>query len=184
MTPDKTSSSSKKTLIGMLAVFVLPVILAKVALDNEWFNRGATNKGQLIAPTLNLSNQLTGVSPKWRLLYVMPENCDASCENALFSINQVWLALGKNADRAEALVLTTSLSDQSAIAQLGEYPNVRTLSVDEAIDGLSSNKVYVVDTQYNAMLFYAITPDKAVAVMESRNMLADMRKLLKLSRIG
>ena len=31
---------------------------------------------------------------------------------------------------------------------------------------------------------YAIAKDKEVAVMESRNMLADMRKLLKLSRIG
>jgi hypothetical protein len=49
---------------------------------------------------------------------------------------------------------------------------------------LATNSVYIVDTQNNAMLFYQIKLERQDAVMESRNMLADMRKLLKLSRIG
>ncbi|GFD70011.1 hypothetical protein KUL156_05610 [Alteromonas sp. KUL156] len=178
-----SNAASKKTLIIMVAVFVLPVVLAKLALDNDWFTKGATNKGQLLAPTIDMSALLGDVEPKWRLLYVMPDKCDSVCENALFSINQVWLALGKESDRAEALVVTTSSSDQSAIAALADYPFVETLTVMSPTS-LASSSVYIVDTQNNAMLFYEIKDDRKDAVMESRNMLADMRKLLKLSRIG
>ena len=81
-----SNAASKKTLIIMVAVFVLPVVLAKLALDNEWFTKGATNKGQLLAPTIDMSALLENAEPKWRLLYVMPSKCDAVCENALFSI--------------------------------------------------------------------------------------------------
>ena len=177
-----SNAASKKTLIIMVAVFVLPVVLAKLALDNDWFTKGATNKGQLLAPTIDMSALLENAEPKWRLLYVMPSKCDAVCENALFSINQVWLALGKESDRAQAVVVTTASSDQTAIAALEDYPFVETLPVTPT--ALASSSVYIVDTQNNAMLFYDIKDDRKDAVMESRNMLADMRKLLKLSRIG
>ena len=177
-----SNPASKKTLIIMVAVFVLPVILAKLALENDWFNQGATNKGALLQPTIDVSSLL---DPKWRLLYVLPENCDAICENALFSINQVWLALGKESDRAEALVLFNEQSDVAALEQLSEYANVHTLSVSRApITNLEQKSVYIVDTLNNAMLYYQIDGDRNKAVMESRSMLADIKKLLKLSRIG
>jgi hypothetical protein len=178
-----SNTTSKKTLIIMVAVFVLPVVLAKIALENDWFNKASTNKGALLQPTLDLSTMLKESSPTWRLLYILPEQCDQRCENALFSINQVWLALGKESDRAQALVLTTPNSDKTALASLADYPNVATLSVDDT-GPLAFQSVYVVDTLNNAMLFYQISEDKEEAVMESRNMLADIKKLLKLSRIG
>ncbi len=178
-----SNTASKKTLIIMVAVFVLPVVLAKLALENDWFTKGATNKGQLLSPTIDMGALLDDADPKWRLLYVMPDECDAVCENALFSINQVWLALGKESDRAQALVVTTFSSDKRAIAALREYPFVETMMVTTPTS-LASSSVYIVDTQNNAMLFYEIRDDRKDAVMESRNMLADMRKLLKLSRIG
>jgi len=185
-----TNNASKKTLILMVIVFVLPVVLAKLALDHDWFNRGVTNKGNLLSPTLNVSSLLVGSEgagnePKWRLMYVLPSTCDKTCENALFSINQVWLALGKESDRAEPLVLVTPASDKQALSALDAYPNVRTQEVDgEATNMLASQSVYIVDTLNNAMLFYQVDSDRDVAVLESRNMLADIKKLLKLSRIG
>ncbi|CAD5247132.1 conserved hypothetical protein [Alteromonas sp. 38] len=180
-----SNPASKKTLIIMVAVFVLPVILAKLALENDWFNQGATNKGALLQPTIDVSSLLEGTEPKWRLLYVLPESCDVTCENALFSINQVWLALGKESDRAQALVLFTEKSDVTALEQLSEYANVHTLSVSGVpITNLKQQSVYIVDTLNNAMLYYQIDSDRSTAVMESRSMLADIKKLLKLSRIG
>lgn len=184
MTTHNNATSSKKTLLMMVLVFVLPVVLAKLALDNNWFNQGATNKGQLMTPTLSLDASLKGLAPKWRLLYTLPQQCDLTCENALFSINQVWLALGKNADRAEALVVVTEASDNVALAALSSYPNVKVHVANQPIEMLSDSAVYIVDTQFNAMLFYTMNAERNRAVMESRNILADIRKLLKLSRIG
>jgi len=180
-----SNTASKKTLVLMIFVFVIPVVLAKLALDHDWFTRGATNNGTLLQPTINLSTALEGSQPKWRLLFALPETCDEICENALFSINQVWLALGKESDRAEALVLYTPNSDKMALQKLSAYANVHTLSVDDAIlSQLETHSVYIVDTLINAMLFYSMDSDRKNAVMESRNMLADIKKLLKLSRIG
>lgn len=180
-----TNNTSKKTLILMVVVFVLPVVLAKLALDNDWFNRGATNKGNLLSPTVDVSSLIEGTEPKWRLMYVLPAECNKVCENALFSINQVWLALGKESDRAEPLVLVTPSSDKQALNALAAYPNVRTVQVnDKPTNILAEQSVYIVDTLNNAMLYYRVDGDRQVAVMESRNMLADIKKLLKLSRIG
>ena len=180
-----SNTASKKTLLIMLAVFVIPVVLAKIALENDWFNRGSTNKGSLLEPTINVSTLMEGEAPKWRMVYVLPSVCDATCENALFSINQVWLALGKESDRAEAVVLVNAQSDQSAVAALADYPFVEVKQLVSGIDNpLATQSVYIVDTLNNAMLFYTLDEDRQTAVMESRNMLADIKKLLKLSRIG
>ena len=81
------------------------------------------------------------------------------------------------------MVLATDNSDPKALAALTQYPNVATMEIS-APTQLATNSVYIVDTQNNAMLFYQIKLERQDAVMESRNMLADMRKLLKLSRIG
>ncbi len=183
------SKTSKKLFIGLVIVFVLPVILAKLALDNDWFNRGATNKGNLLNPVLDVSAVLEEEAPKWRLVYTLPENCDKTCENALFSIHQVWLALGRESDRAQAVVVITESSDKKAVAQLSETPSLHTVTaskenVNKSFNSVSGDAIFVVDTMNNAMLYYPVDGDKDTAVMESRDILADVRKLMKLSRIG
>ena len=181
--------SGKKTIMVFALAFLLPVGLAKLALEYEWFNRGATNKGELLQPVLDLNPLLAEQSPKWRLLYVVPEKCDAACENAMFSIHQVWLALGKQSDRAEPVIVTTDASDQQALQRLKELPHIKALSsgqlnVNESFKSASTDGIFLVDTQNNAMLHYPLQAEQQEAVMHSRDILADLRKLLKLSRIG
>ncbi len=184
-----TSRSNKKTLILVLIAFVVPVILAKFALDQDWFNRGATNKGELLDPTLDFSAALDDLPPKWRLVYVLPEECTAACENAIYSIRQVWLALGRETDRAEAMVLTTQNSDPQAVEKLQNTKRltlhaVNQNSVNKMFKGERGNGIFIVDTLNNAMLRYPVKAEKEAAVMDSRDMLSDVKKLLKLSRIG
>ena len=180
-----SNKASKKTLILMVTVFVLPVVLAKLALDHGWFEQAATNKGQLLQPTINVSSMVQDSNPKWRLVYVLPTDCDQACKNALFSINQVWLALGRESSRAEPMVFVTANSDTTSFDWAKDYPNVVVKPLSEKPDTpLLDSKVYIVDTLNNAVLLYQMDDDKDVAVMESRNILADMKKLLKLSRIG
>lgn len=52
-----TEKTTRKpyTMLALLAVFIVPVVLAKLALDNNWFNRAVTNKGELIQPVMDLS---------------------------------------------------------------------------------------------------------------------------------
>lgn len=182
-------NSSKKGVIALVIVFAVPVILAKLALEMEWFNRGATNKGELLDPILQINEVDSPSEPKWRLLYVLPSSCDSECNNALFSLTQVWQALGKESDRAESLVISTELSDKSPISDLEAHQVIRLLktnsqSVKQVFKDTSTDGIFVVDTLGNIILRYPLQKEQQEAVLHSRDILADMRKLLKLSRIG
>ena len=104
------TKSNRITAILLVVVFVLPVILAKLALDNDWFNKGSTNRGELMEPPLDVSALISDQEPSWRILYVMPDQCDVKCKNALYSLEQVWTALGRLSDRATATVIVTENS--------------------------------------------------------------------------
>lgn len=185
-TPVKKKS---KTPLLLIVVFVLPVILAKLALDNDWFNRAATNKGELMSPILDASAFYTGLEPKWRLMYFLPKACTAECENALYSVNQVWVALGKHSDRLEPVVISLPDSDQSKTDELINHPNLKMLkqdkqTVNNVFKDVPANGIFLVDTLNNVVLRYPLFEEQKQAVLKSRDILADIRKLLKLSRIG
>lgn len=182
------SKRSKIPLI-LFAVFALPVIMAKLALDNNWFNRASTNKGELLSPPLDVSTLTKQDEPKWQLLYLLPAKCDQTCENSLYSVNQTWMALGKHMDRVDPIILTTEQSDTIKLAELNSHPSLQLLksdqqSVNKVFKDISTDGIFLVDTLGNLILRYPLYAEKQQAVLHSRDILADMRKLLKLSRIG
>ncbi len=186
--PHHVSKTSKRALIGIFAVFSLPVILAKVALDQHWFNPGVTNKGELLSPKLDLQQWVQDIDHKWQLIYVLPAQCSQRCENALRSIHQVWLALGRETDRAQPLVLVSAQSDVVKLAELRQdnVYQVRTFSTaaTASLTPSEEQNIFIADTQGQVILRYPTQSDVEKAVLASRDILADMRKLLKLSRIG
>lgn len=183
-------NNNKSLMFLFAAVFLLPVILAKLALDNGWFNQAATNKGVLLAPPVDMSALDTSdTEPKWKLLYVLPEICESKCENALYSIAQVRSALGKESDRAEVVVVVHEKSNQGQLSQLQKKSNIRLLSVNikslqQVFKDNDTDGIFIADTLDNVILRYPLQQEKEQAVLHSRDILSDMRKVLKLSRIG
>lgn len=186
---ESKAGGNRKTLILLVVVFVLPVVLAKIALDQDFFNRGATNKGELIQPTLNVNPLLAEQPQKWRVVYVVPSDCDKACQNAIYSIQQIDLALGKESGRANATLIMTPDSDQGideliAQDQRTEVLNNTQENVNEVFQSVGVNGIFLVDTMNNAMLRYDLQADQELAIMQSRDVLSDLKKMLKLSRIG
>ncbi|NVK55819.1 MAG: hypothetical protein HWE26_09400 [Alteromonadaceae bacterium] len=182
-------SKPKRSLLVLLAAFIIPVVLAKLALEQNWFEQGATNKGELLQPVETIAPLLTGQSPKWRIMYVMPAQCNTECENAIYAIQQVWLALGKESDRSQPAVFVSADSDPRARQILHEFEQVNVINLTEQQSARLTNSqvnqhIFLVDTQGNAMLRYPLFSLRQDAVMASRDILSDLRKLLKLSRIG
>jgi hypothetical protein len=184
-----TTQKNKSTLILMIVVFVLPVVFAYMALKLDWFNEGVTNRGELLQPVIEASDLLGDSNPKWHLLYVIPAQCDTACENAIYSVGQIYSATGKASDRVEKLFIQTPESSLQAVTQVTEaYGTVllqKTQSnVNEVFKGTGINAIFISDTLHNVVLRYPTTLDRDEAIMDSRNILADLKKLLKLSRIG
>lgn len=183
------ANSSRKTLALLVVVFVLPVILAWFALNNDWFNKAATNRGELINPPHDARIMLEGEEPIWRILYVMPSQCEQACENALYSLEQVWIALGKESDRAQSTVMVTESSDVVTVNKLKNAEHIHLLTtnqqnVKQVFKDAPTDAIFLVDTLNNVMLRYPLQIEQQQAVMHSRDILADLKKLLKLSRIG
>ncbi|MBC3765923.1 hypothetical protein [Neptunicella marina] len=183
--------NNKKIMIVLAIVFILPVALAKLALELDWFNRAATNKGELLEPVLDATPLYSKTKPPtiWRLVYVIPEQCDQSCKNAIYSIHQVWLALGRESDRVQALLITTEQSDPTINNDIKQLDNIHQLqtstqNIQNVFKQSSADGIFVVDTLQNIILRYGLQQQKQKAVMHSRDILADVKKLLKLSRIG
>lgn len=184
-----TTNNNKRMLLILAAVFIVPVILAKLALENDWFNRAATNKGELLSPVLDFTPLNKTDSKKWRLVYILPQQCDQSCENAIFSINQVRIALGKKMDRLDSVVVWTNSSDEGVVSKLAEQQTINLLMADEqnvnnVFKDVATDGIFLTDTLDNVILRYPLHQEKQQAVLRSRDILADVRKLLKLSRIG
>lgn len=185
-----TKKNNKGLILTFIAVFTLPVILAKLALDNHWFTEAATNKGELLQPSLDMNNLVSEQDPKkWKLVYVLPAQCDVTCENAIYSLTQLHSALGKEQDRAESIVITLEDSDPKAISALANNKHLRVLkanqqSVNQVFQQVTTNGIFIADTLNNIILRYPTQSDTQQAVLHSRDILSDMRKVLKLSRIG
>ncbi len=178
---------NRMVLLLLLGVFALPVLLAKLALEFDFFNKSSTNKGQLVSAELNFSEVYQLDTVKWQLLYIHQGQCDSLCENALYSLSQVWSALGKRRDRVQSVVLHQP--NDSMQDKLAQFPVIYPVEVTPAIIQHNVSKqqepgIYIVDTLSNAVLYYPVAEDKSVAVMMARDMLSDLKKLLKLSRIG
>lgn len=181
--------TNKSTLLLLALAFLLPVGLAKLALENDWFNRASTNKGELLEPSFSIQPLLADQEPKWRLMYRLPQQCNVQCDNALYSIKQVHQALGKHMGRATTLVIASDDSDQDTLATLSDDSTINLLkvqqqNVNQVFKDAPADGIFLVDTLGNVILRYPLQQEKQQAVLKSRDVLADLRKLLKLSRIG
>ncbi len=186
---DNNKTNNRNTLIIFVLVFLLPVVLAWFALQGDWFNKSATNKGELLSPVIEMPELLRGDEPTWRLMYVMPSACDETCKNAIYSLNQVWIAAGKEQDRIVPTVLHLPDSDAAAVESLADENHFALIKaesdyLDKVFKKQSVSGIFIADTLGNVILRYPLSTEQQQAVLKSRDILADLRKLLKLSRIG
>ncbi|KII76155.1 hypothetical protein [Vibrio renipiscarius] len=182
MTPSITRS--RVTLLALIFVFALPALIAKLVLSQHWYNSGVTNKGQLIDPSANfealgIKNPYFG--EQWQLGYVVPAKCDAICQQHLHLLKQSHIALGKYQQRVAPVVFVREDSDLAAIEGL----SFDVISVNEAFSQVVDRSEYViVDPLGQLVMRYPNVQSEDKLVAQSKDVLGDLRKLLKLSRVG
>lgn len=180
-------NKSRRTLLLALGVFVLPVVLAKLALEQHWFNYGVTNQGELSTQELTLTDlDLTheGFKEQWLLLYRIPEGCDELCQKTLLAVNNSYTLLGKELPRVTPVALFENpLTDK----EQANFRHHKWLQIAISMSGrekLLEKELVVVDPLGNVVMVYKSPNDEAGLNHFSKAILADMKKLLKYSRIG
>ncbi|RLV59201.1 hypothetical protein D5018_13370 [Parashewanella curva] len=178
-----TNQSSRKQLLLLAAVFALPIIAAQLFLSLDLYKGGSTNKGELLPSSLsyqslNMDNPNPG---KWQMLYQMPADCQQACQQQLHLLQRSFIALGKEQDRVQPVVILSSGSDESLLKQ---FNFVTIKATSDLPNYLSRQQIITVDPLGKWVTRYELKTDPHDQVMQSKAMLNDLRKLLKLSRVG
>ncbi|MDN3697074.1 MULTISPECIES: hypothetical protein [Vibrio] len=180
-----TKLRGRLMLIGLVFVFTLPAIMAKTVLDNHWYQSGVTNQGVLIEPatslvSLGIDNPFE--SQAWHLGYVVPARCDLFCQRQIHLLTQSHTALGKYKERVVPVFYVRSDEDFDRVSALSDFQVVK---VGQALDATAKAFDYmIVDPLGQLVMRYPKAESEEALASQSKGLLADLRKLLKLSRVG
>jgi len=184
---DVSQKKSRRSMIMVLGAFILPIVLAKLALTQNWLDYGVTNKGTLVENELTLEKlglEQSSLQKSWLMIYSLPEQCDAHCEQTLLSVNNSYIALGREMPRVKRVALSRNPLSQQQTEKLtaNSWTIIATPNLVKNILPLS--QVLVVDPLGNVILSHKPPKNDDGQAMFGKEILADMKKLLKYSRVG
>lgn len=167
-------------LLSLIVLFALPAVIAKVVLSQGWYETGVTNRGELVEPytTFEQLGQTSPLSEKgWQLAYVLPSDCQEQCQQQLHLMQQSHIALGKYQERVVPVIWTSKPSESTSGTMIVMQMN------DSLSEKVQAGQMLIVDPL--GQLVMAYTPEANEDLVQlSKDVLADLRKLLKLSRVG
>jgi cytochrome oxidase Cu insertion factor (SCO1/SenC/PrrC family) len=193
----------RRQLLALAALFFVPLAIAFWMYygPTGWRPAGDASKGDLIDPARPLPEIVLPTMDggttapaflrgKWTMLYVGDGLCDERCRKALYLTRQSRIALNKDMDRVQRVLLVTDrCCDRAFLA--AEHPDLVVARVEDTASAAllgpfpvyggvplaAAGRIYLVDPLGNLLMSYAPdAPDKAL--------LTDVKKLLRLSHIG
>ncbi|MEL6948892.1 MAG: hypothetical protein AAGM16_02035 [Pseudomonadota bacterium] len=152
-------------------------------------NGDGVNYGSFLEPPVSVEAKLhfdSGLRERWTLIVKPGGDCDDNCERALIDVRQIRLATGREIDRIERALLLPAGVDLSA-GTAAAHPGLVVLqpgpdkpsatAMTTALATLPAGQIYIMDPIGNVILSYPMAPER-------KRLLGDLKKLLKLSRIG
>jgi cytochrome oxidase Cu insertion factor (SCO1/SenC/PrrC family) len=183
----------------IVSAFVLPFAGAWWLYSHTESGRpwAGSNKGDLINPAEPLQAfvieqdsdevfTLENLQHQWTLVFIPPPVCEELCLKNIYHMRQVWAGLGREAPRVQRLMILQSAAQKDDLREfLENYPYMTVIIDSESVlvqQMISSGKqvhdnIFLVDPLGNLMIAFPQT-------LDPRDMLKDLKKLLKISTIG
>jgi len=180
---------------GLALWFFGPLAVAGyLYFDTDWRPGERNNNGELVVPAVPLPDVRLptpdgGLTDEeflrhhWSLVYLGRTPCEATCREALYNGRQMRLALGRLMERVERVYLYVGEPPDAAF-MAAEHPDLLLADATvtaaepllEAFTGQAEG-YWLVDPLGNLMMRYP-------ADQPPRGMMDDIKRLLRLSRIG
>ena len=178
---------NRRLFIGVALCFVVPLAAAKLILNMGWYTPGVTNKGVLLNPPLEISRQDQQALPdQWRLAVRVPNDCNERCVNSLYVISQTDLALGRDSSRVTpvAIQATPEVAHLPSVGTDSRIEYLHLPTLHQQLASFPEGSVMIIDPLGFVIMRYEGSAERAVAIQHGRDMLDDLKKLLKMSRVG
>ena len=187
---DQRQTRGRVQFLIIAAVFFGPLLIAALLYyrGDDLQPESRVNHGALLEPIVNLHDEVPGLGildqRHWLLLYADTAPCQDACRDALYTIRQSRLMLGKEMDRVQRVFLHGDEPPDN-LASADENKGLITLrdaGLQAILDkkrpaALSAGGYYLIDPHGNLVMYFR--PD-----INPREMVDDIKRLLKLSRIG
>ena len=161
-------------LVGIALMFFVPIFVSWYLVFFSDYKDGikTVNNGVLISPIINLSNldmrsfsddKTYNQDRTWILAFLIQDECNELCQEKLYQIRQIRLAIGKDKDKLERLVIANANLDWGTYKK--EYPGQKYIdasiinfdgivSVFKINAELKADSIYLIDPYGNLMMQY------------------------------
>lgn len=188
----KQQNRARLKLIGVFALFFVPLAAAYILYYSGIMSGSATNEGVLLKPVEPLPTvQLTGsdgattstnvLRKQWTYLQVAPDGCGSDCRKSLKETRHIWLLLHHDRARVQRVLFVGKGSspkfDKQPLLEVysGQLTPLWTTIKRRA--ATRPGTVFLIDPHGNWVLYY---PPK----QNGKGLFDDTRHLLRLSNIG
>lgn len=194
----QTQSRGRLQFLLLAALFFAPLVAATLFyfVFPDWQPDARTNYGELVVPARPLPETplrdadgapvpIEEMRGRWSYVYLGSAACDAACADKLYQIRQIRTLLNEKRLRVQRVYLAPNVEAlTAAAAQLAaDHPDLRFYA-DSAdaeyrrfFGGSDPGALYLVDPLGNWLMIYAADAD-------SKGILKDIKKLLRVSQIG
>lgn len=176
------STANRRPLVFLILAFALPILAAKIILSMNWYQGGATNSGELLSNNINyrILGMENPIPQQWQLAYLLPKSCGEECQTRLYILQQSHIALGKNRSKLTPIILVQKDSDISALNKF----TFTTFPANASLTAQLKQSLMVIDPLGTLVMSYPLVKGKDAHVSQGKAMVKDIRKMLKLSRLG
>lgn len=189
------ASHGRRPLYLLLLTFIVPFAAAAIVLKTGLYSTiGTTNHGTLIEQSLTLDQILNtqptsseSINPNtWKLMFIMPSQCDNTCENGLYLLKQIEIAMGPDKPRVDTLVIQPQRRNEldQVMQPVLSQPKFAQKEMSPSASPSERKYLYLVDPQGRVFMHYSVMADRHEAVLHGRDIVKDMKHALKLSKIG
>ncbi len=165
-------------LILFLLCSSVPLIAAKLVLEFGWFKAGANNKGQWLEREIQLLPSALHSEKKWHLVYVQAQQCDTTCELALYTMQQLYIGFGRKQDEVSALLVA-----EESPSQLAKFSSIKWHAPAASAPELQ-NQIVIVNQQGLVLLRYPVTSNPAGMLVVGKDIRTDLLRLMNYDRVG
>ncbi|WJV22938.1 MULTISPECIES: hypothetical protein [Pseudomonas] len=172
-------------LLLIVAMVIGPMILATGMYKLQfWVPESRSYHGELIGNGQSRADiGVQADETRWQILVTAPRDCAVDCQQLVYLARQIQISLGRDASRASHALAAAQPLDTDYQAKLQrEYPQLQRYPLDlptftKGANDQGAPLLWIVDPHGNLVLRYD-------ARVKGKDLLNDLRHLLKLSNIG
>ncbi len=178
--------NSRKFSILFIACAAVPLVAAQLSLSMGWFSQGGNNKGQWLQHEIQLLPDAThsaqdnpaSSNVHWHLVYVQTTACDRECEQALFTLQQLYAGMGRKQLKIKTLVMAAQEP-----SQLKQFPALGWQPEQSAAAELQ-NHIVIVNQRGLVLLRYPVDDNPEHMRDLARDIRTDLLRLINYDRSG